>query len=188
MVLERLFSGVRPEVEVEQRPTLDALFREHADRVHRLVARLLGPGASQADIEDLVQQAFLAAHRALPQFRGESKASTWLFGITARTVYRELRGRTRHRRMVSALEAVVLATPEAPSTESQVQSRRDLAKVWRVLMEIAPKKRVVLILHEFEGLSGKEIAAALEIKEPTVFTRLYHARRELFARLGEGVR
>lgn len=187
MVLERLLSGVRPAVEVE-RPTLDTLFREHADSVHRLVARLLGPGASTADIEDLVQQSFLAAHRSLPQFRGESRPSTWLYGITARTVYRELRGRSRHRRMVSALEAVALATPEQPSAESLVQSRRELAKVWRVLMEIQPKKRLVLILHEFEGLSGKEIAAALEIKEPTVYTRLYHARRELYARLGEGVR
>jgi RNA polymerase sigma-70 factor (ECF subfamily) len=187
MVLERLLSGVRPAAEVE-RPTLDTLFREHADRVHRLVARLLGPGASTADVEDLVQQSFLAAHRSLPQFRGESKASTWLYGITARTVYRELRGRSRHRRMVSALEAIALATPERPSTESLVQSRRELAKVWRVLMEIHPKKRLVLILHEFEGLSGKEIAAALEIKEPTVYTRLYHARRELYARLGEGGR
>ena len=44
---------------------------------------------------------------------------------------------------------------------------------------------MVLVLHDLEGLSGREIAAILEIKEPTVHTRLYHARRELMARLEE---
>ncbi|MFO0725529.1 MAG: RNA polymerase sigma factor [Myxococcota bacterium] len=187
MVLQRFLpGGPRPAPLAEsERPTLDSLFRQHADSVHRLIARLLGPGARGADIEDLVQQAFLAAHRALPGFRGESKPSTWLYGITARTVYRELRNRTRHRRMVAALEAVALASPPAASTERLLQSRAELARVWRVLMEIAPKKRMVLVLHELEGLSGKEIAEALDIKEATVYTRLFHARRELYSRLGE---
>lgn len=186
MLQRFLPGGPRPAPLAEsERPTLDSLFRQHADSVHRLIARLLGPGARGADIEDLVQQAFLAAHRALPGFRGESKPSTWLYGITARTVYRELRNRTRHRRMVAALEAVALASPPAASTERLLQSRAELARVWRVLMEIAPKKRMVLVLHELEGLSGKEIAEALDIKEATVYTRLFHARRELYSRLGE---
>jgi RNA polymerase sigma-70 factor (ECF subfamily) len=187
MVLQRFLpGGARPTPLVAaERPTLDALFRQHAESVHRLIARLLGPGARPADIEDLVQQAFLAAHRSLPAFRGESKPSTWLYGITARTVYRELRNRTRHRRMVAALEAAALAAPPVSSTERLIQSRAELARVWRVLMEIQPKKRIVLVLHELEGLSGKEIALALDIKEATVYTRLFHARRELYSRLGE---
>ena len=164
-------------------PTLEGLFRQHAREVHRLVWRLLGPGASEADGEDLGQQVFVAAHRALPRFRGESKPSTWLYGIATRTVYRELRSRGRHRRMVAALEAKAAVASEGAPVVSVAERRLELEEVWRCLMAIHPKKRVVFVLYEIEGLSGPEIARALEIEEATVHTRLYHARRELMAAL-----
>lgn len=164
--------------------TLEGLFREHAPDVHRIVARLLGPGASSADIEDLVQQVFIAVHGALPRFRGDSKATTWLYGITTRTVLTHLRGRRRHRRMVEALESMAqVLPPKNVDMETEVAHRQSLQTVWRALMQIKAKKRVVYVLYEVEGLSGKEIAAALQIKEATVHTRLYHARRELDAAL-----
>jgi RNA polymerase sigma-70 factor, ECF subfamily len=163
----------------EARPTLDDLFRRHAGDVHRLVWRLLGPGASAADVEDLGQQIFMAVHKALPSFRGESKASTWLYGIATRTVYRELRSRTRHRRMVATLQSAADLKIELSRQERHSEDRAELAKVWRCLLALHPKKRVVFLLHELEGLSGKEIAELLQIKEPTVHTRLFHARKEL---------
>ncbi|MCK6550764.1 RNA polymerase sigma factor [Myxococcota bacterium] len=167
-------------------PTLEALFRAHVDDVHRIVARLLGPGASAADVEDLTQQIFLAVHRALPSFRGDSKPTTWLYGIASRMVITHLRNRRRHRRMIERLESEVLELPRAEpaSAERRLAEREELRRVWSCLMELDPRKRVVFMLYELEGLSGKEIAEALELAEATVFTRLYHARRELLARLG----
>lgn len=166
------------------RPTLEQLFERHAHDVGRLVTRLLGPGASRADAEDLTQQIFLAAHRALPRFRGESLASTWLYGIATRLVYREIRGWTRRRRMIATLEAMMTMRPSAAEPHDRaVEQRQELARVWRHLLEIDAKKRLVLILHDLEGLTGPEIAQIMDLKEPTVHTRLYHARRELMARL-----
>jgi RNA polymerase sigma-70 factor (ECF subfamily) len=166
--------------------TVESLFRDHVEDVHRIVASLLGPGASNADVEDLTQQVFLTAHRVLPQFRGDSKPTTWLYGIASRLVLMHLRGFRRQRRMVDALEAE-LRTPRAPdaNAEERLEQKRELERIWRALMNIKPKKRIVFVLHEIEQLSGKEIASVLEIKEATVFTRLHHAKRELFAVLKE---
>lgn len=170
---------LRAETKPEVKPTLEELFHRHAGDVHRLVWRLLGPGASAADVEDLSQQIFMAVHKALPRFRGDSKASTWLYGIATRTVYRELRNRTRHRRMVATLETNATLRIEAALQARELEHRAELAKVWRCLLALHPKKRIVFLLHELEGLSGREIADRLEINESTVHTRLYYARREL---------
>lgn len=171
--------AARAEPQPQVKPSLEELFHRHAGDVHRLVWRLLGPGASDADVEDLSQQIFMAVHKALPRFRGDSKASTWLYGIATRTVYRELRNRTRHRRMVATLESTAALRIEAALQARELEHRAELAKVWRCLLALHPKKRIVFLLHELEGLSGREIAARLEIKESTVHTRLYYARREL---------
>src|SRR5688572_9335750 len=61
--------------------TVEGLFRSHFADVYRVVGRMLGPSAPRSDIEDLTQQVFLAAHRGWDRFRGESKPSTWLYGI-----------------------------------------------------------------------------------------------------------
>jgi RNA polymerase sigma-70 factor (ECF subfamily) len=177
--LEALFVPT-PEVEVEARPSsVEGLLRRHAQDLHRLVWRLMGPGAAEADVEDLCQQISLALYVGFPKFRGDSKPSTWMYGVASRLVYRELRRRTRHRQMVRALEAEVVALMERPSAAPEQETRLQLAEVWRRLMRVHPKKRVVFILHELEGLTGREIAEVLKIKEPTVHTRLFHARREL---------
>jgi RNA polymerase sigma-70 factor (ECF subfamily) len=160
--------------------TVEHLFRSHVDDVYRVVARLLGPGAPRADVEDLTQQVFLTAHRALPRYRGEGKPMTWLYGIAARVVMGHRRSRARQRRLHEAFEAEPSradgGNPEADAARAQA-----LARAWEHLMAIAPKKRTVYVLHELEGVPGAEIAQALGIPEATVWTRLYHARRELAA-------
>jgi RNA polymerase sigma-70 factor, ECF subfamily len=157
-------------------PTIEGLFVRHADQVHRIIASLLGPGASRADAQDLTQQVFLAAHRALPSFRGESAPLTWLYGIASRVVLMHLRSWGRRRRLRQALE---LEPVRGPNLEEAVIHRDELRRVWRALLRIAPPKRIVYVMYEIEGLSGKEIAYALDIPEATVRTRLLHARREL---------
>jgi RNA polymerase sigma-70 factor (ECF subfamily) len=170
-------------------PALEELFRDHADSVFRLIHRLLGPGATRADVEDLTQQAFLAAHRALPKFRGECKASSWLHSIAARTVYREIRTRGRQRKMVFAYEAMLAAVPQQSDAHDRLlEQRQELARVWRCLMKISAKKRMVYVLHDLEQLSGREIADMLEVNEATVHSRLRHARKELMELLEKEAR
>lgn len=184
VLLESESPREHPLREVDSAPSLEALFEQHAPGVLRLVSRLLGPGASRADTEDLTQQVFLAAHRALPHFRNECKVSTWLYGIATRTVYREIRGWTRRRRMLAAFEAMLAVGPTAYAAHDETLARRqELARVWRALLTLSAKKRVVLILHDIEGFSGVELAEMLETKEATIHTRLYHARRDLLAAL-----
>jgi RNA polymerase sigma-70 factor, ECF subfamily len=159
----------------------DDVFRDHAARVHRMVASLLGPGASDADVQDLTQEVFFTVHRSLDRFRGESKVETWLYGIASNTVLMFLRSWRRHRRLVNALEAEPIYSKRADGEQATLQ-KDEVVRVWRCLMKIAPEKRVVFVLYEVEGFSGKEIADTLGINEATVRTRLFHARRELIAR------
>lgn len=162
--------------------TIEAVFRAHCDDVYRMVGRLLGPGASTADIEDLTQLVFIAVQRSLPNFRGESKLSTWIYGVATRVVMSQLRGWRRNRRLIGALEAL---PPDSydDNPERSFAHREELIAVWRCLLKIKPKKRVVYVMHEIEGLSGPEIAEILSIPVATVWTRLHHARRELLSSL-----
>lgn len=164
--------------------SIDDLVRAHGARVHRMVASLLGPGASDADVQDLTQEVFLGAHRGLERFRGDAKVETWLYGIASRVVLMHLRSWRRRRRLVKALEAEPIVD-RSPDLEKAAADRAELLHVWRCLMKIDAKKRVVYLLFEVEGLSGKEIAEALDVPVATVRTRLFHARKSLMAMLAE---
>ena len=177
--------GGAPELVSTAPLELDQLVRAHSHDVYRFVARLVGPSVPQADIEDLSQQVFVAAHGARHRFRGESKVTTWLYGIASRTVLRYLRGWRRQQRMLDRLRAMTeVANPTAPSPEKRFGDRELLHRVWECLLRVKPKKRLVYVLHEIEGLSIKDVAVALQIKEATAWSRLHHARKELNAALG----
>ena len=162
----------------EATPSIDVVFRQHAGDVFRMVSSLLGAGASDADIQDLTQEVFLQAHRSLSRFRRESKLETWLYGIASRVVLTQLRSWRRHRRLVKALEDEP-KSGNAQDLERSTLERAEFLRVWRCLMRIRAEKRMVYLLFEVEGLSGREIADVLDLNEATVRTRLFHARREL---------
>ncbi|MFO0725072.1 MAG: RNA polymerase sigma factor [Myxococcota bacterium] len=160
--------------------TAESIFRAHGRDVLRIVRRLVGPEASEADVDDLVQQVFVAVHRDLPRFRRQSAVTTWLYGIASRTVLMHFRsGRRRARAMEAFTEAARLETAPPRDPAARMILDEELRAVWRGLAAMSPKKRVVFVLAEVEGLSGREIAEALDIKEATVWSRLFHARQEL---------
>jgi RNA polymerase sigma-70 factor (ECF subfamily) len=160
--------------------TVETLFRHHHGTVTRVVRRMLGPSASQADVEDVAQQTFVAAQGSLARYRGESAPTTWLCGIAAHMVLMHLRSwRRRTRAIESFIEHWRATAPAFEDLEERYAQRQDLERVWCCLEKIKPDKRIVFILFEVEGLSGADIAQALEIPTATVFTRLHHARREL---------
>jgi RNA polymerase sigma factor (sigma-70 family) len=98
-------------------PTLDAVYRAHAEQVGRWIAHLGGPSV---DVDDLVHEVFLVAQRRLREFRGESKLASWLYQITRRVV-QGARRRTRLQRWIRWARGsdIARAPPEgAPGKET----------------------------------------------------------------------
>lgn len=158
------------------RAAFDALYLAHVDAVRRLLTRLLGPSA---DRDDLVQQTFLEAYRALPKFRGEAAFSTWLYRIAVRLAYRHLR-----RRRVDTASAfaddpgVELACP-GPGPEARARQREELRRALAMLDKLSAKKRIAYVLRVVEGLSLEEIGVLVGANAPAVGQRVKHAQREL---------
>ena len=157
--------------------TTEALFRRHVGDVTRIVARLLGPGAGEDDVDDITQQVFIAADRSLHRFRGDAKVTTWLYGIASRTVLHNLRGRRRYRQMIERFEEHV-ARADA-DVHKRIEDREALSLVWGALLRVPPKRRVVFVLYEIEGMTSPEVAEILDVSEATVRTRLRRARGQV---------
>lgn len=156
--------------------TLEEIYREHFDFVYRKAARLGGPGF---DAEDAAQEVFLIVARRLDTFDGSSAFTTWLYGITLNVVRR-----ARRRAMVRRLfELRSPAREEAVSGPDHVEVSQARRIAYDVLDKLSAPHREVFILAEFEGLSGDEIAALMECKVETVWSRLHYARKEFSRRL-----
>lgn len=162
-------------------PAWAELYATHVQDVARWVSRLGGP---DSDLEDLVQEVFLIARQKLPSFRGDAKASTWLFRI-CHNVVRGKRRRLAWRRWLggdSHQTAGHLADP-GRSPDEHLDQRRSVEALYRALDRLREPKRTVLILFELEGMSGEQIAELTGVKLATVWVQLHRARRELAALL-----
>ncbi len=155
------------------------LFVKHRGDVTRLVYRVLGPSN---EVEDVVQDVFVHVYRSLPKFRGDAKFSTWLYRLTLNVARMHLRrGRSRPRFAdVEVPEAPRDAKP--PETPDVVAERGERVRALYALLEtLSEKKRTVLVLHDLEGMPAKEIADVVDAPVLTVRTRLFYARKELYA-------
>jgi RNA polymerase sigma-70 factor (ECF subfamily) len=149
-----------------------ALFDAHFHFVLRICSAL---GLSGADADDGLQETFIVAHRKLRRFEDGSFAS-WLHRIAANVVS----ARHRTNRVRRALASLWLPREESSpaSADAGVHQNEARREVARVLARMSPRKREVFALFELEGLSGEEIAARVGCSMGTVWTRLFHARRE----------
>jgi RNA polymerase sigma-70 factor (ECF subfamily) len=151
------------------------LFRRHRSAVAAIAYRMLGP---HADLEDVVQEVFLQVHRSLPDFRGQSKFSTWLHRVAVNVVLMARR-RARSRPALTPVDDAHQEAAEAPLPEDDVSRGRRLDAFRRLLDKLSEKKRTVFVLHELEGMAPGEIAKIVDCPVLTVRTRLFYARREL---------
>lgn len=128
-----------------------------------------------ADAEDLVQEAFLRAHRALLErkFDERSSVETWLYRIVTNLALDQLRSRKRSGQTVEANDEMM--TEDGNSAESRLALRE--LDGW--MSELAPEQRVALVLSAMEGLSNAEIASMMNCSEGSVEQRLVRARSAL---------
>jgi len=165
----------------------EAAFREiflrHRSDVARGVQRVMGPSP---DVDDVVQDVFVHVYRSLKSFRGDSKFSTWLYRLTVNVTRMHLR-RGRSRPQFSNVEV-----PEAPpddepldTPERRLECSERLTALYRLLEGLSEKKRVVLVMHDLEGRPAKEIGDLVGAPVLTVRTRLFYARKELYAAIAK---
>lgn len=146
--------------------------------VARWIRALGGPAA---DRDDIVQEVFLVVRRRLDAFDGVNPAG-WLYRITRRQV-RDFRRRTwvKHiftRRRVEDPDGLQCA---AGGPAARLERREDQRILQAILGKIREERRLTFVLFELEGLPGDEIARIQSVPLNTVWTRLYHARKDFLA-------
>ena len=151
------------------------LYRANVDRLWRFVRRL---GVPPEELEDVVQETFLVAHRRLADFDGAVPVASWLYAIALRTAMCSRRRAWRRR-----LCRFVGWAPDDPGEPDREIDRSDAeAEVAWILARMSEKKRTVLVLYELEELDGPTIAEILGCPVHTVWSRLRLARGD-FKRL-----
>jgi len=154
------------------------LVERHGDRAYGLAFRILG---SKSEAEEVAQDAFLRAWRALPRFRGDSSFSTWLHRIVVRRALDRLVTLKARRARETALEEVDADLIVAPAPAGSPAEGGLVRRLERLLASLSGVQRAAVVLYYYEDQSVEEISRALRIPEGTVKTHLHRARSLLRA-------
>jgi RNA polymerase sigma-70 factor, ECF subfamily len=149
---------------------LSAWIRRSQAEVWRLCAQLVSREAA----DDVTQEVFLRAYRALPAFRGDSSARTWLLSIARRTCADAVRDLRRRRRLATRFERPEYAPDPARAVSVEA-----------LLDGLDPERRLAFVLTQVLGLSYAEAADICGCPVGTIRSRVARARAELVERLGE---
>jgi RNA polymerase sigma-70 factor (ECF subfamily) len=172
---ERLLAAAEGDQEA-----MRAIYRAHVDMVFRTASRVLG--ASDGDVDDVVQHTFLAAVQSAESFDGRSKLSTWLVGIATRRALDHARARHRRGRWDKLKEWVGIG-PSAESTPDVRHQARTTAE--KALDVLTLDQRTAFVLHEVEGHTLQEISEMTGVGISTLHARLLAGRKRLDAYLVE---
>lgn len=165
----------------------EILMRRHNERVYRAARAIL---KDDSEAEDVMQQAYVNAYAHLRQFNGRAQFATWLTRIAINEALARVR-RIRHHESVdestvdmeSSMNRVAPADPERQAVAGELRAVLESA-----IDRLADGAREVFVLREVEGMSTAEVAAALDVSEDVVKTRLSRARaairRDLLAQTG----
>lgn len=158
------------------------LVRRHERAVFSQIRAVLSPTGRTALVEDLAQETFLRAYRALGRYVADSRAkfSTWLLTIATRLALNELRRRTGVSVDFDALDA-----HPAPGGDPQHEVPLFGRGVEGAMMSLSPAMRAAFLLRELHGFEYAEIASALDVDLGTVKSRLSRARARLREVLGD---
>jgi RNA polymerase sigma-70 factor (ECF subfamily) len=154
-----------------------ALYRREYPRVHRLVYRLVG---STRDLDDILQETFIAVFRGMPRFRGEARLATWIDRIAVRAAYDHFAAR---RRVPVPVEIEVVADRRTTGEpDDRAHAREGLRRLYGVLATLSIDARIAFALYAIDGRSIAEVAAITGAAPVTAKLRIWRARRELVRR------
>lgn len=157
-----------------------ALVDRHRDLVYTVALRIAG---NETDAEDIAQEAFVRAYKALGAFRGDSKFSSWLYRITVNRALGHIKRRMRAPFVeADADDLRETGRAAAPTGESPLEALLDeefRLRVRQAIAELPPRYRAVVTLYHLEERSYKEAAAILGLPIGTVKTHLHRARAML---------
>ncbi len=155
-----------------------ALFRREFARVNATIYRILGP---TREVDDLVQETFIAAFRGLARFRGEARLATWIDRIAVRVALDHVRTRGP---VPVPLE--LLAETSDPSVpDAQAHARDGLRRLYTALAQLSPDARIAFALYAIDGRSVADVARLIGTTIVTAKLRIWRARRELMKRAAE---
>lgn len=157
----------------------ETLIGMHAARVHRMLVRVLG---NPIDAEDVLQETFIKAWRALPRFRGEAQLSTWLYRIAMNEASRHRSARARHQALPLD-DTVVEVADIGPGPPALAESAELRALLELFIRELPQPYREAVVLRDVEGLTNEEAADVLGLDIRNFKSRLHRGRMALRQRL-----
>ena len=159
------------------REAFDELVRRYQTRVYNLARTMTG---READAEDLAQETFVRAFRAIGRFRGESSFKTWLYRITVNVVNTHLAGRGKR------MDAPAAADEGAADPMEQIASGEDVEAdtvrrqvIDKALDAVPEELRTIITLRDIHGFAYSEIAELTGVPLGTVESRVFRARQRL---------
>ena len=165
----------------------DLLVLKYQRKIMRLLSRMLrDPG----DVEDVAQEAFIKAYRALPQFRGDSAFYTWLYRIAINTARNWQAASARRRSAPNVIETEDGETfsqidnlTDISTPESLAASRQIVETVNAAINALPEELRTAIVLREIEGMSYEDIAQTMGCPIGTVRSRIFRAREAIATQL-----
>lgn len=171
----------------------EMLVVKYERRIQRLISRMV---RDKDLVEDIAQETFIRAYRALPNFRGESAFYTWLYRIAVNTAKKAMAGLMRDPLITESARAAALdegedsvglraendlTTGEDP--ESLMASRQIAQAVSSAMEALSPDLRQAITLREIDGLSYEDISELMECPIGTVRSRIFRAREAIAQKL-----
>jgi RNA polymerase sigma factor (sigma-70 family) len=167
----------------------DALVKRYQERVYATVYHMT---ANHEDTNDLVQETFIKAYQALHSFKGDASFYTWLYRIAVNKTINFLKQRRAHAQLsLNDLDLNAESDPDLVALISEKTPRRDAGlselqeKLNAALQKLSEPHRLVVTLHDVQGLSHEEIGEIMDCNVGTVRSRLFYARQQLQAWLAD---
>ena len=167
----------------------DELVKRYQERIYATIYHMT---SNHEDANDLAQEAFIKAFQALKSFKGGSTFYTWLYRIAVNKTINFLKQRkNKHHLSLNDLDFNTEHNPDLVALISEKTPHRDAGlaelqkKLNESLLKLSEPHRMVVVLHDVQGVSHEEIAEIMDCNIGTVRSRLFYARQQLQGHLGE---
>ena len=167
----------------------DELVRRYQERIYATIYHMT---ANHEDANDLAQESFIKAFRALKSFKGDSSFFTWVYRIAINKTINFLKQRRKRTQMsLNDLDFNAEHDPDLVALISDKTPRRDLnlaelqERLNTSMLKLSEVHRLVVTLHDVQGLSHEEISKIMDCNTGTVRSRLFYARQQLQAYLSD---